>query len=203
MQCFEKNWNVPTQSVRQHDFRQVIFAVENSAAMSSAASNLATAVSSMINQLERRYYPSVRQYSLIEYDDRNVRIISSTFWWEDFLNQFTSSMTVVTSNKRAINQSLSLDAYEISILSPITLYLFTSTQLSVHTNTDSKPLSKEMQVNVFTLGDGTALPSGDLTFHQRETGGRNIPITNNSIVNLTPLLISSLQENSLIMDEAA
>ncbi|KAK5980546.1 hypothetical protein GCK32_004252 [Trichostrongylus colubriformis] len=94
-------------------------------------------------------------------------------------------------------------AYEISFLSPVALYLFTSTALSVHSTADRKPISKQMQVNVFTVGNGTILPYSDLTFHQRETSGRNMPVTADGIANLTSLLASSLDETSLLMDEAA
>ncbi|VDO41966.1 unnamed protein product [Haemonchus placei] len=137
-------------------------------------------------------------------DVTDVRIISSTFQWEEFLEQFKSSMSVVANNDKRLNQSLSFDAinkaYEISILSPIVLYLFTSTP-PVQSSIDAKPISKQMQVNLFTLGDGTSLPIGDLTFHQRESGGRNIPVTVDGLIGLPQLLISSLSENSLLMDE--
>ncbi|XGW20002.1 hypothetical protein V3C99_003655, partial [Haemonchus contortus] len=202
-QCLEMNVNARADP-RQHDFRQVIFAIENSAGMSRAALNIADVVNSTITQLERSDYPSARQYSLIEYDDTYVRIISSTFEWEEFIEQFKSSMSVVANDGKRLNQSLSFDAinkaYEISILSPIVLYLFTSTP-PAQSSIDAKPISKQMQVNVFTLGDGTALPNGDLIFHQRESGGRNIPVTVDGLIGLPQLLISSLNENSLLMDE--
>ncbi|KAK6022485.1 hypothetical protein OSTOST_11816, partial [Ostertagia ostertagi] len=40
----------------------------------------------------------------------HIRILSSTFTWEDFVKQFTSSMELVASNTKFIDKSLSLDA---------------------------------------------------------------------------------------------
>uniref|UniRef100_A0A183F2W0 EGF-like domain-containing protein n=1 Tax=Heligmosomoides polygyrus TaxID=6339 RepID=A0A183F2W0_HELPZ len=69
------------------------------------------------------------------------------------------------------------NGYDISIFYPAILHLFTATAPAA-TVADSKPLPRDFQVNVYTLGDGTTLPANaDLVSHQRQTSGRNIPIT--------------------------
>ncbi|KAK5981344.1 hypothetical protein GCK32_011134, partial [Trichostrongylus colubriformis] len=206
-QCPQMNVNAIADP-RQHSFRQMIFAVESSSAMGAAASRLIDVIKSTIVQLESdTHSPSEMQYSLIVYDDKEVRTISSTNQPDAFIDQFSTTMAELAKNENEIDQSLSLDvirkAQEIAILFPTTLFLFTS-QPSKHSANDSRPISRNVQVNVFTLGDGTTLPENDdLTYHQRETSGRNIPVTMEGITNLTSLLVSSFDENSLVLDDAA
>ncbi|XGW20000.1 hypothetical protein V3C99_003654, partial [Haemonchus contortus] len=207
-QCPQMNVNVLADP-RQHAFKQVIFAVESSAAMSTVAPKLVDVIKSMVEQLDPDFHSvSERQYSLITFDDKEVNTISSTSHPDDFTNQLAATITKLEMNANEVEQSLSLDAihkaYEISILSPTIVFLFTSAP-SKHSVNDVRPIPRDMQVNVFTLGDGMTLPVDDfdLAYHQRETLGRNIPISEEGISELTSLLVSSLDANSLVLDDAA
>ncbi|EYB94103.1 hypothetical protein Y032_0175g492 [Ancylostoma ceylanicum] len=203
-QCAQMNFNAITDP-RQHEFRQIVFAVENSAAMANAAFNLAQTIEGIIAQMNNG--KPERQYSLILFDDKDIRFVSSTYDAALFTNQFTNAMLEVVYNNRTILTSRSLDVVakvpEISIVSPTILYLFTSSPSSLSTGAVT-PLTRNLQVNVFTLRNGSnVLVNDDLTYHQRSSGGRNLPVTSNGLLSLENLLSSSLYENSVVLDNVA
>ncbi|VDO19439.1 unnamed protein product [Heligmosomoides polygyrus] len=96
---------------RQSRFRQIIFAVENSEALSAVAQNLLASVTAAIALLEADGDGGWNnQYALILYDDKEVRAVSSTPIADDFSQQFTASMNALAKNEAKITTSLSLDA---------------------------------------------------------------------------------------------
>ncbi|KAL6729959.1 hypothetical protein Aduo_000966 [Ancylostoma duodenale] len=203
-QCAEMNFNAITDP-RQHEFRQIVFAVENSAAMNNAAFILAQNIDMIITQMNKG--KPERQFSLILFDDKDIRFVSSTYDADLFTNQFFDAMLQVMNNKITLLTSRSLDVVakvpEISILSPTILYLFTSSPSSPSVAT-TYSLTRNLQVNVFTVRDGSnVLINDDLTYHQRSSGGRNLPVTKDGLPNLQDLLTSSVYENSIVLDKVA
>ncbi|RCN31127.1 hypothetical protein ANCCAN_23097 [Ancylostoma caninum] len=203
-QCAEMNLNAITDP-RQHEFRQIVFAVENSAAMNNAAFILAQNIDMIIAQMNKG--KPERQFSLILFDDKDIRFVSSTYDADLFLNQFSDGMLEVMNNKITLPTSRSFDVVakvpEISILSPTILYLFTSSS-SAPSAATTNLLTRNLQVNVFTMRDGSnVLINDDLTYHQRSSGGRNLPVTSDGLPNLQDLLTSSLYENSIVLDKVA
>ncbi|KAK6727356.1 hypothetical protein RB195_005197 [Necator americanus] len=190
---------------RQHAFRQIIFAIENSAAMNLAAFNLVRIIDLTVSQMNAAN--TELQFSLVLYDDKDIRFVSSTYDGDLFVNQFSNAMADVMSSSRTVLTSRSLDVVfkvpEISLLSPTILYLFTSSPplpLSNYRNS----LTKNLQVNVFTIRDDSdELINADLVYYQRVSGGRNLPVTVDGLLRLPPLLTSSIYENSMVTDEAA
>ncbi|VDL85092.1 unnamed protein product [Nippostrongylus brasiliensis] len=189
---------------RQGEFKQIVFAVENSAAMAAVAMKLADVAKTTLTTLTDQYSG---QFSSMIFDDKEVRIVSSTSSATDFIEQFTASMITLSTTNKALTESLSLDvihkAYEIAIMPPTLLFLFTSTPPVKETDPESRPLPRDFQVNVFRLVKEVPASDDDLASHQRETGGRNLPFTEEGLDTLAPLLKSAVTENSLVLDEAS
>ncbi|WKX92759.1 hypothetical protein Q1695_010640 [Nippostrongylus brasiliensis] len=189
---------------RQGEFKQIVFAVENSAAMAAVAMKLADVAKTTLTTLTDQYSG---QFSSMIFDDKEVRIVSSTSSATDFIEQFTASMITLSTTNKALTESLSLDvihkAYEIAIMPPTLLFLFTSTAPVKETDPESRPLPRDFQVNVFRLVKEVPASDDDLASHQRETGGRNLPFTEEGLDTLAPLLKSAVTENSLVLDEAS
>ncbi|KHJ82538.1 hypothetical protein OESDEN_17768, partial [Oesophagostomum dentatum] len=59
------------------------------------------------------------------------------------------------------------------------------------------------KVNIFTLGNNpSVIPNDDLAYNQRSSGGRYLPVTVDGLLNLSTLLVSSANENSLVFESA-
>ncbi|ETN68837.1 hypothetical protein NECAME_05426 [Necator americanus] len=92
---------------RQHAFRQIIFAIENSAAMNLAAFNLVRIIDLTVSQMNATN--TELQFSLVLYDDKDIRFVSSTYDGDLFVNQFSNAMVDVMSSSRTVLMSRSLD----------------------------------------------------------------------------------------------
>ncbi|VDM70408.1 unnamed protein product [Strongylus vulgaris] len=164
---------------KQHEFRQIVFAIEKSAGMSIAASNLNRIIYSVTKRIKQG--SSERQFSLILFDDIDINFVTSTYDPDIFVNQFSEAMLQVINSPRAIDSSRSVEVIfkvpQITILSPTILYLFTSTA-AMPFDRYTRSLPRDLQVNLFTVSSSGDFPvAGDLIYHQRASGGRNLPVT--------------------------
>ncbi|CAL2041225.1 unnamed protein product [Caenorhabditis brenneri] len=198
------DWNfVETHDPREYNFQQVVFVVEiNTKNMVLPNSYLQKNIQAFVDSTDDPMIP--KQYTLVTFDDTNIRVVVSSTQKDVFLSAFQKGITVAVNQPTNVKGLEAINtAYATLLDLPGIMYVFTASPTASFTQSVRQRYG--VQANIIWMGSD--LTPANIPYYYaaiaRQSNGRLLPV--NAI--FTPQILNSLSptvlENQLVLDDAA
>uniref|UniRef100_A0A8R1DTW8 EGF-like domain-containing protein n=1 Tax=Caenorhabditis japonica TaxID=281687 RepID=A0A8R1DTW8_CAEJA len=201
------DWNfVETHDPREYNFQQIVFVVEvNTKNMSFADAYLYKNIQSFVDATDDLKVP--KQYTLITFDDQNIRTVASTTNKDQIVNAFLNDIPVSLNAPTQVKGLEAINtAYSTLLDLPGIVYVFGATD--PFTNVAAAKQRFGVQVNIvwFSTETNNLNPANVNHYYTaiaKQSNGRVLPISPLDTVSMLSSLAATVKENQLILDEAA
>uniref|UniRef100_A0A1I7UNH0 EGF-like domain-containing protein n=1 Tax=Caenorhabditis tropicalis TaxID=1561998 RepID=A0A1I7UNH0_9PELO len=198
------DWNfVETHDPREYNFQQIVFVVEvNTKNMVLPGTLLQKNIQSFVDATDDVNVP--KQYTLVTFDDTNIRVIVSSAQKDVFVAAFQKGVTVGLNTPDKVKGLEAINtAYSTLVDLPGIVYVFTTSPSA--SSVAAVRQRYGVQVNVVWMG--TDLTPVNINYYYtaiaRQSNGRILSVNPLNTQQILSALTPSVLENQLILDDAA
>ncbi|KAF1758484.1 hypothetical protein GCK72_014942 [Caenorhabditis remanei] len=197
------DWNfVETHDPREYNFQQVVFVVEvNTKNMVVPTSILQKNIQAFVDTTDDINLP--KQYTLVTFDDNNIRVIASSTQKDVFLAAFQNGITFGTNSPPTVKGLEAINtAYSTLLDLPGIMYVFTANPTATFTSAVRQRFG--VQANIIWMG--TDLTPANIHYYYaiaRQSNGRVLPVNGLFTAQILGALTPTVNENQLILDDGA